>query len=146
MITATRDLSFCAAHRLKDHEGLCAAIHGHNYTVTVHVRGFGGDLDHVGRVLDFSVIKQRLGAWLNDHWDHALILNTEDALLIQAMRGLAGFYPLRLFVMEGNATAETMADYLLYTVCPHLFATTGVEVFRIDVHETASSYATAEIG
>jgi 6-pyruvoyltetrahydropterin/6-carboxytetrahydropterin synthase len=145
MITATRTLSFCAAHRLVGHEGKCASIHGHNYDVVVHVRGLGGDLDSVGRVVDFSVIKQLLGGWLDEHWDHSLILNSHDTLLVQAVKGLKGFLPLRLFMFSGNATAESMSDYLLHKVCPSLFTHVGVEVFQIDIWETKSSFASAKL-
>lgn len=59
MMTVVRRLSFSAGHRLVGHEGKCAVFHGHNYLVYFHATA--EHLDAMGRVVDFGVLKERLG-------------------------------------------------------------------------------------
>lgn len=46
---------FAAAHFLKDYNGKCENLHGHNYKVYAHVRG--NRLDEGGMLLDFTKLK-----------------------------------------------------------------------------------------
>jgi 6-pyruvoyltetrahydropterin/6-carboxytetrahydropterin synthase len=58
---------FAAAHRLREQGGRCENIHGHNWFVTVKARG--DELDSVGVLVDFKVLKRHL-AELLDALDH----------------------------------------------------------------------------
>ena len=49
---------FAAAHFLKDYNGKCENLHGHNYKVYAHVRG--NRLDEGGMLLDFTKLKSVL--------------------------------------------------------------------------------------
>ena len=49
---------FAAAHFLKDYNGKCENLHGHNYKVYAHVRG--PKLNEGGMLLDFSKLKYAL--------------------------------------------------------------------------------------
>lgn len=49
---------FAAAHFLKDYNGKCENLHGHNYKVYAHVRG--EKLDEGGMLVDFAVLKSCL--------------------------------------------------------------------------------------
>src|SRR5574344_1762241 len=49
---------FAAAHFLKDYNGKCENLHGHNYKVYAHVRG--KILNEGGILLDFTKIKKAL--------------------------------------------------------------------------------------
>ncbi len=49
---------FSAAHFLKDYNGKCENLHGHNYKVYAHVRGCV--LNEGGMLLDFSKLKAAL--------------------------------------------------------------------------------------
>src|SRR4051812_38105417 len=69
-ILAVRRLNFCAGHRVFGHENKCARLHGHNYTVYVHAEGIDRPIDGLGRVIDFSVLKERLGAFIDTRMDH----------------------------------------------------------------------------
>jgi 6-pyruvoyltetrahydropterin/6-carboxytetrahydropterin synthase len=46
---------FAAAHYLRDYEGVCSRLHGHNWKVEVQV--VASELNHVGMGLDFKDIK-----------------------------------------------------------------------------------------
>lgn len=141
-LSITRQLSFCAGHRLLGHEGKCAFFHGHNYKVDVEVapRDGGAVLDAVGRIVDFSVIKRRLLGWIDEHWDHGFIVWAEDANGIAALELVE---PRKTFLLPANPTAENMARYLLEVVAPEVLGDLPVVVRRIVVWETDSSCATA---
>ncbi|MFM7042556.1 MAG: 6-pyruvoyl trahydropterin synthase family protein [Planctomycetaceae bacterium] len=139
-----RRLSFCAGHRLFGHEGRCAFLHGHNYRVEVEVEATGGGVavDAVGRVVDFSLIKQRMLGWLDEHWDHAFILFAEDESALAAVRAVD---PTKYFVLPWNPTAENMARYLLEVVAPAVLGDLGVIARRVAVWETDEACAVATL-
>ena len=119
------------------HENKCAHLHGHNYVLFVTVSA--ADLDTVGRVIDFSVLKDKLGGWIDHHWDHGMILWEREIELIPMFQGLKQ----KFFILPRNPTAENMAHYLLEEVCPPLFAGTGVQIDKITIWETENCYAEA---
>ena len=140
-LSLIRRLRFCAGHRLFGHEGRCAFLHGHNYRVDIEVAAAGGAaVDPVGRVVDFSLIKQRMLGWLDEHWDHAFIVFAEDASALAAVRAVE---PTKYFVLPWNPTAENMARYLLEVVAPHVFHDLGVEAIGVSVWETDEACAVA---
>lgn len=136
-ITCTRRIQFCAGHRVYNHESKCRNLHGHNYVAFFKAHA---PLDGLGRVIDFSVLKERIGGWLDTHWDHGFLLWEDDADALAAVTAIPG---QKLFQMPWNPTAENMARYLLTVVCPQVLADTGVEVTDVRVWETENCYADA---
>lgn len=55
MYEATVEVSFAAAHNLRDYAGKCARLHGHNFRVQVTAES--ETLDDVGMVIDFTILK-----------------------------------------------------------------------------------------
>lgn len=51
----SREFTFDAAHKLVDHPGKCAHLHGHTYTLIVTVQG---KPDDSGMVIDFNEMKR----------------------------------------------------------------------------------------
>lgn len=139
MIQITRRLSFDAAHRIVDHESQCRYIHGHRYTVEASFTA--PQLDPLGRIIDFGVIKERLGGWLDEHWDHTAILWEKDRTLGEAIAALTG---QTIYYLPYNPTAENMAIYLKDTICPALFAEAEIACTRILLHETPHCHAEVE--
>ncbi len=117
-------------HRLLDHEGECKNLHGHNYSVIIHASA--PQLDHLGRVIDFSVLKERIGGWLKKNWDHGFTRAQNDDLVAKALE----ITQSKEFVLDCNPTAENLARYLLTTVCPDVLADTNVTVTKIVLWET----------
>src|SRR5258708_37117800 len=76
LISCTRRIQFCAGHRILKHEGNCAMLHGHNYVL--YVSATAEQLDELGRVVDFAVLKDRIWGWIQENWDHGCILAVED--------------------------------------------------------------------
>ena len=137
-ITCTRRIEFDAGHRVMEHESKCRHLHGHRYAVEASFTA--QQLDTLGRVIDFGQVREKLGAWIDEHWDHATILNERDRELGAAIAEKTG---QSIFYLPGNPTAENMAEYLLATVCPKLFGTSGAHCVRIRLYETPNCYADA---
>lgn len=137
-ITCTRRLEFDAAHRVMLHESKCKYVHGHRYALEATFSA--SQLDSLGRVVDFGLLKQRLLGWINEHWDHATILSHEDKKLGEAIASQTG---QDIFYLPANPTAENMAAYLLQNVCPDLFADINASCTRIRLYETPGCYVDA---
>lgn len=150
-VTCTRRIQFCAGHRVMGHENKCAHLHGHNYVALITAEA---EQDDLGRVIDFSVIKNHVGGWIDENWDHGFILYVNDHAAMIAlshfdheMRGQQGQggFTQKLYHMPNNPTAENMALHLLQ-VSNELMAKakTGVAITKIRVWETENCYADAE--
>lgn len=137
--TVTRILEFDAGHRVHNHESKCATAHGHRYKCEVTARADA--LDQLGRVIDFSVLKEKIGGWLDREWDHNFIVYEQDKLTVAALHQIPR--AKEPWVATFNPTAENMAHYLLHDVCPLLLDGTGVVVTRIKLWETPNCCAEA---
>lgn len=139
MITAVRRIQFCAGHRVWGHEGPCGSLHGHNYVAFFHAAADSdsGTLDSLGMVIDFAVLKQRLGGWIDQHWDHGFICHTDDEQTRQAMEHIPN---QKLYLLDENPTAENMARHLLHVVGPKVLEGTGVHLTRVVLWETENCY------
>ena len=137
-ITCTRRFQFCAGHRLLGHEGGCANLHGHNYVAEVEIAA--RELDSVGRVIDFSVVKKIVGLWINTHWDHAFLVNAEDCEVIASLTNCRS----KRYTMADNPTAENMAAELLFKA-NELLAHRVERVVSVTILETPTCYATVRV-
>jgi 6-pyruvoyltetrahydropterin/6-carboxytetrahydropterin synthase len=135
-LTIMRRIKFCAGHRLFGHGGKCEHFHGHNYVADFFVTG--DQVDSVGRVLDFAVLKTRVKGWLDENWDHSFLVFEKD---LNARAALEMVQPKRIFVLPYNPTAENMARYLLEEMCPIVLEGTGARAVRVRLWETDESYA-----
>jgi 6-pyruvoyltetrahydropterin/6-carboxytetrahydropterin synthase len=133
MPTCTRRLTFAAGHRVLGHEGKCQNPHGHNYAVEITV---SGKLDALGCVVDFGVVKELVGEWIEANLDHAFLVNRDDQELLDALD--VNGWPV--YQMDGNPTAENIA-LMLFKVAGDLLAEKRVAVERVRVHETENCYA-----
>ena len=151
-ISITRQFGFDAGHRVLRHESKCATLHGHRYTAEVTVQA--PELDALGRVIDFSVLKTIVGGWLDEHWDHTMILHEDDPLafalrsphvLVSHVAGIrAGdlLGPRPVYILSGkrNPTAENLAEELA-TVATDLLAPHSLTVTQVRLWETPNCYA-----
>ncbi len=136
--TITRLYGFDAGHRVMGHEGHCQNPHGHRYQVEITAQA--DVLDDLGRVIDFSVLKQKVGGWLNEHWDHTFIVNSSDLILLDALMAVTDARKSP-FVVSFNPTAENLAEFILKSVCPNVLRGTGVTVTKIKLWETPNCFA-----
>ena len=129
-----------AGHRVVGHENKCKTLHGHNYRV--HFTCVG-DLDNVGRVIDFGVIKSKLCMWLEDHWDHKMLLWAEDPIVNRVeVPSLSDDFWDSIRRVPFNPTAENMAEYLVECVGPGQLRGTGVTLIEVTIEETRKCSAT----
>jgi 6-pyruvoyltetrahydropterin/6-carboxytetrahydropterin synthase len=131
----TRTHEIAAGHRVCGHEGKCRHLHGHSYRFEFTCEA--QKLDEIGRVIDFSVIKDRLCQWLEDNLDHRMVLWCHDPLL-PALRDVDP----SVVALPLNPTAEHLAQYMVETVGPQELAGTGVALVSCTVHETSKCSAT----
>lgn len=138
MITADRYHDISCGHRVYQHESKCAHAHGHNYRV--HFEIGSPELDKIGRVLDFSVIKERLCMWLEDNWDHRFLLWEEDPW-VPAMKAIDP----TIVIVPFNPTAENMAQYLVEVIGPKQLEGTGTRLLKVRIEETRKCAASYEV-
>jgi 6-pyruvoyltetrahydropterin/6-carboxytetrahydropterin synthase len=140
-IYAIRKIKFDAGHRVVNHESKCRTLHGHEYWAHIYAKSDTG-LDKLGRVIDFSVIKEKIGGWIDDHFDHNMIIWKDDPDLewLERCDGAK-----KIFVLDKNPTAENIAEYLIKHVCPSMLDGTGIKVPKIRLYETTNCYVEVEI-
>lgn len=161
MLVISRKFEFDAGHRILNHESKCAHLHGHRYVAEVFV--YNHNLDGLGRVIDYGLIKSIVGKWIDDNWDHNFLFHPEDPLLKalqlldrQAARGkpvnLDASNPLGqyskevfggkvpyVFPPKTNPTAENIAMVLLREA--HRLLCKHVDVVGVTIHETPNCAA-----
>ncbi len=102
MYTVIREIHFSYGHRLVGHQGKCRHVHGHNGRVQIEVAA--EKLDALGMVVDFSEISRTIGKWIDENFDHVLILWEKDPLVpVLNERGE------KILVVAENPTAEYLA-------------------------------------
>ena len=129
-ITATRYHDFSTGHRVFGHESKCSHLHGHNYRIYLTVEA--EQLDTVGRVMDFSVIKDKFVVWLEINWDHKFLIWEKDPFAPT----LKELDPQGTVVVGFNPTAENMGQYLINVIGPQQLAGTNVKLVKVDIEET----------
>ncbi len=136
MITQiTRRLEFDAGHRLVGHESKCSRLHGHRYVAEITCQA--ERLDAIGRVIDFSKIKEVVGGWIDANWDHSMILTMEDPLVACGIEVFGTQYP---YVMTVNPTAENMVEVLAQQAAV-LLAPFNIQVVTVRLYETPNCFA-----
>jgi 6-pyruvoyltetrahydropterin/6-carboxytetrahydropterin synthase len=135
-ITAEREHEIACGHRVHGHESKCAHLHGHNYLFKFVCEAPA--LDAIGRVIDFSVIKSRLCAWLEEHWDHRFLVWRSDPLA-ESLRLLDD----KVVILPFNPTAENLARHLIEVVGPAQLDGTNVQLVSVTIGETRKCSATA---
>lgn len=141
MNTAIRKIHWCMGHRVLGHEGKCANLHGHNYDAEIYATAI--DLDKVGRVVDFSVLKSCSDPWIQEEWDHSFMVNAKDQVLVNELPSL--MENKKLVVVPFNPTAENIAQEILTRTNAELTLNGfNVKVFKVVVHETKNCSAVFE--
>lgn len=135
-ISASRYHDISCGHIVSNHESKCRFPHGHNYRIHFEV---SGELDNIGRVLDFSVIKEKLCLWLEENFDHKfLIWEKHESLELYKALGEG------IKIVPFNPTAENIAKYLIEEIAPGQLMGTGCILKKCIVEETRKCYAIVE--
>lgn len=155
MYVAERYHDISCGHRVYGHESKCAHLHGHNYRIhfkcvpgkveapqlqedwMIEAPLVNSGLDSVGRVIDFSVIKEKLCMWVENNWDHKMLIWEKDPAAFE----LCDIDPDGVVLVSFNPTAENMAQYLVDVVGPEALNGTGVVLRAVRIEETAKCSA-----
>ena len=129
---------FPAAHRQPKHDGHCRMVHGHNwgFDITFACQ----KLDANGFVVDVGKLK-KVKDFLTDKFDHTLLLNETDPLLLQTKN----WPPCKLVVvpncgMEG--LAKLVFDELNGMIKEIDNTKRGLEVVQVICWEDSKNSAT----
>jgi len=134
----TVEVDFCYGHRLLGYTGKCSHYHGHNARVEVCVSG--SQLNALGFIVDFSILKGGLRDWINANWDHHMILNQFDPGF-KSMSNVDSW----VLAVDSNPTAEWMVGRLAQVVVEDLipqYEEENIQLVSIKLWETPTSYAT----
>ena len=95
----------------------------------------------MGRVVDFGVIKERVGAWIDANWDHtALLQEGDDDPAVQALAASNEESGRPVYWMDPHPTAENIVAELA-EVAQRLLEDTGVQVISVRLWETPNGSA-----
>ena len=139
-ITAERYHDISCGHRVVGHENKCKFLHGHNYRFHFKIASAGG-LDEIGRVMDFGVIKTKLCEWLEENYDHKMLIWELDPMLPD----LKKISPESIVEVDFNPTAENIAENFCKVLAPDLLADTGCVLVELRIEETRKCSATYSI-
>jgi 6-pyruvoyltetrahydropterin/6-carboxytetrahydropterin synthase len=138
MIVCTRRIEWDAMHRIPLHESKCKAFHGHRYAAEITC--VADKLDNLGRVIDFGVIKSRVGSWIDEHWDHtAILMKGDDDPAIQILAKSNETHGRPVYWLECHPTAENIVAEL-GKISTELLKDTGVTVQRVRLWETPNAW------
>ena len=116
-------LSFGAAHRLRDYQGKCENLHGHNWKIEVRVGAAA--LDKLGMVMDFHELKA-LTRQVIEELDHHYL--NEDVAYFKKV----------------NPSSENLAYYIFNELKPLI--PSGRELVSVTVYESDNASATYSSG
>lgn len=172
-IIAHRHCDFSYGLRIADHEGEGRYLHGNNARIHFYCEGvpkepvqevIGGELpsinaqnglDELGRVIDFSVIDERLCSWVEDNWNHKFLYWQQDTLMLgvesavkksdaMSLKDHSDFFQ-SLVSLPFNPTVENMAEHLLRVIGPQRLAGTGTYLSKVKIEVDSQCSAICEI-
>jgi 6-pyruvoyltetrahydropterin/6-carboxytetrahydropterin synthase len=118
MYKVTIETHFSAAHRLRQYNGECERLHGHNWDVKVSVAS--EKLDDLGMVMDFRELKDETKK-LMDKFDHRYLNEVPP-------------------FTEINPTTENIARYIFDELSAAV-NTDPVKISKVTVWESPTCYA-----
>ena len=121
MYTLKIEGAFEAAHHVEGYPGKCARLHGHNWVVEAVVKG--KDLDELGMLIDFKVMKKELADVL-ERFDHRYLNELEP------------------FSGGVNPTAENLARIIFEELAGREVFKRDSELHAITVFESPKSSVT----
>ncbi len=141
----TRRLEFDAGHRIPDHKSQCRHLHGHRYAIEITLAGEiirqDGDAAN-GMVMDFSEVKAIAKAHIVDVWDHAFLVYSADALVLDFLKTLPDH---RTVVLDCVPTAENLAE-VAFRILDSVYRDTygnQLRLMQVRLYETPNCWADA---
>ncbi|SIT47524.1 conserved hypothetical protein [Paraburkholderia ribeironis] len=135
MLQAERHHDISCGRRVYGHEGKCQYPHGHN--CRIHFVCEAASPEGLGRVIDFRRDQALLYNWVEDHWDHRMLL-WADAPFYAHVRDMDA----SVVRVPFNPTAENMAQWLVTVLGPEVLEGAGVRLVEVRIEETRKCSAT----
>jgi 6-pyruvoyltetrahydropterin/6-carboxytetrahydropterin synthase len=121
MFELTVNTDFAGAHYLPGYQGKCQRLHGHNWRVTIAVKG--ENLNDMGMLLDFKEIKNELNKVISS-LDHHYLNELEPFSTV-------------------SPTSENIARYIFLKLQENLQTINNdIHVSKVTVWESANSAVT----
>lgn len=131
----TRKIAFDAAHRVIGHHQKCKYLHGHRYVLEITAKA--ENLDQLGMVVDFGELKDLMKGWIDDNFDHNIILSPKD----KELGDFVGQYTKqKIYYIHENPTAENIVLYLKKFIIPKLFGDKPYKISKLRLYETPNVY------
>jgi len=112
--------AFEAAHFIDGYAGKCSRLHGHNWIIEAVVRG--EELDNLGMLIDFKILKAELNKVLEE-FDHRFLNE------------------LKVFAEE-NPTAENLARKIYNKLAGAEIFSGATKLYAVKVFESPNSCVT----
>ena len=135
MIKCTRRIEFDAGHRIIGHQNKCQFLHGHRYVLEIAIAA--NKTDKLGMVIDFGLIKDVAKKWIDENFDHSLILHQDDKEMGRQIENCTG---QKIYYMQNNPTAENIATHLKNEIFPKLFVGQNFFVASLKLYETPNCF------
>ncbi|WP_103344075.1 6-pyruvoyl trahydropterin synthase family protein [Amycolatopsis sp. CA-126428] len=130
--TVTIAHNFETAHRLPHLPGKCTSLHGHSWWAEITVTA--ADVDPNGVVVEFGPLKKALRGWIDEHFDHGVLLGPDDPLV-----PLLREHGCKVTEVPGWPTVENVAAHLAAVAAgllAELERVPGARVTAVEVRET----------
>jgi len=130
------------AHRQHRHDGHCARIHGHNWSITLT---FGCiETDTNGFVVDFGKL-QYIRDWIDTHLDHACLFNDTDPSKDALIESAPGAW--KPYVLP-DCSSEGLARHLYRIFNPMVQSETKYRAFivAVEIEEDEHNSARYHVG
>lgn len=125
-------------HRVMNEKFKCFNVHGHTYLYELEFEC--AQMDQIGYTIDFKEIKRIAMQWIDDHLDHAAILNPDDT----DMQSVCVKLKSKMWIMRLNGagycnpTVENIAKEVFlavqYLMIP--FIPKGLSMKSVTIYET----------
>lgn len=121
MYEITIQIQFSSAHRLRQYDGECERLHGHNWKVEISVKS--KKLNELGMVMDFKGLKSK-AKLIMDRLDH------------QYLNDIPPF-------TEINPTTENISKFI-FDELSKMINNSDVKVSKVKIWESDTCYASYE--
>lgn len=105
MFKVSKTIYFNYGHRLLGGHDKCSRLHGHSARVSIEMTA--RKLDRHGMVVNFFDIRKTIGAWIERHLDHKMILSRKDPI-VKILRKAGE----PVVTVNENPTAEMLAKWI----------------------------------
>ncbi len=122
MYKVAKEIMISATHRVREHQGGCERIHGHNWKIIVTVGA--EELNEMGMVIDFKDLKKAM---------HKIIMPMDH-------NDINTYPPFDVI----NPTSENLCKYIFDEMSKEL-NNNRMKVVKVKVFETDTSYASYSI-